>query len=159
MITIFNSKENKMGVLSFLPCGKFTQWGLIGLIVLGIGIKFWHMSYTIDKLEAELVAQAELHKAEVVELQKEVAYANVVAETEKANALKLQLGIEKANNMVSTLTAEKDKIIKDFEKYKKTKPLIVERIVTKINTGATATLSDYQNFNRQLATLKYKDLR
>ena len=61
--------------------------------------------------------------------------------------------------MVSTLTAEKDKIIKDFEKYKKTKPLIVERIVTKINTGATATLSDYQNFNRQLATLKYKDLR
>lgn len=148
-----------MGILSFLPFGKSTQLILIGLVLVSIGAKFWHMSYTIDKLETELVTQAEQHKAEVAELQKEVAYATIIAETEKANALKLQLGIEQANSMVTALSAEKDKIVKDFETYKKTKPLIVEKIVTKINTGPKATLSDYQNFNKKIATLKYKDLR
>ena len=86
-----------MGILSFLPLKSTWQYVIIGLLVIGIGAKFWHMSYTIDKLNDQIVALEESHKQEVIGLQKEVALANVQAEAEKSNALNLQLKIEKAN--------------------------------------------------------------
>ena len=149
-----------MGILSFLPLKSTWQYVIIGLLVIGIGSKFWHMSYTIDKLNDQIVALEESHKQEVIGLQKEVALANVQAEAEKSNALNLQLKIEKANTMVVELTTTNNKIKQEYEAYKKTKPLIVERIVTRVlNTDKKATLQDYVQFNTELSKLNYKDLK
>ena len=149
-----------MGILSFLPLKSTWQYIIIGLLVIGIGAKFWHMSYTIDKLNDQIVALEESHKQEVIGLQKEVALANVQAEAEKANALNLQLKIEQANTMVVELTTTNNKIKQEYEAYKKTKPLVVERIVTRVlNTDKKATLQDYVQFNTELSKLNYKDLK
>lgn len=149
-----------MGILSVLPLKSTWQYIIIGLLVIGIGAKFWYMSYTIDKLNDQIVALEESHKQEVIGLQKEVALANVQAEAEKANSLNLQLKIEKANTMVVELTTTNNKIKQEYEAYKKTKPLIVERIVTRVlNTDKKATLQDYIQFNTELSKLNYKDLK
>ena len=145
---------------SLIPLKSTCQYIIIGLLGIGIGAKLWHMSYTIDKLNDQIVALEESHKQEVIGLQKEVALANVQAEAEKSNALNLQLKIEKANTMVVELTTTNNKIKQEYEAYKKTKPLIVERIVTRVlNTDKKATLQDYVQFNTELSKLNYKDLK
>ena len=62
--------------------------------------------------------------------------------------------------MVVELTTTNNKIKQEYEAYKKTKPLIVERIVTRVlHTDKKATLQDYIQFNTELSKLNYKDLK